>query len=98
MIVVLLVEKVRPASWSVRLAAVILAVFRVWTAVVFLSQDFARLSFLAPAFGVGFLVQAALLLAVAWGGNGLVFRCRGHRSGIVGLVFPALALLIYPLG
>jgi hypothetical protein len=88
----MLVPMARPVPHAGRLVCLGLAVFWAWTGAVFFLRGFSALSFLAPAYGVAFLVQAALLLGVA-----AVRPPSGFVLSRTSGVLLVLALVVYPL-
>ncbi len=87
----------RPFPQSGRLIGLVLVLFWAWSGYIFYIREFSALSFLAPVYGIFFLLQAVLLLWFAITRSGLNFQFTRNSNGWTGLVFIVLAMLIYPL-
>jgi len=95
LLVTLALLKPRPSGD--RIVAAGLAAFWLWTGVVYHILFFARINFMAWAFGALFICQGLLLL---WGGalrGRLRFRFTPTLYGWTGLTFIAFAMVGYPL-
>jgi len=95
--VLVIASMVLPIPGSDRAASAVLAGFWLWNGAVYHLDYFATITFSAYAFGVLFIIQAALL---AWTGvlrGKLAFRLRTDASGWCGIAFIAVALVIYPV-
>lgn len=82
---------------SDRAVAAILAVFWLWTGVVFHGLYFSGINFIAPVYALLFVAQGLLL---AWTGvvrGRLSFRFAPTRLGWAGIALAVLALAVYPL-
>lgn len=87
----------RPFLQSGRLVGLVLILFWIWSGYVYYIREFSALSFLAPTYGIFFLLQAALLVWFVVTPNSLNFQFARYSKGWAGIVFIVLALLIYPL-
>ena len=80
-----------------RVTAVVLALFWLWTGVVFHGQEFALLNWAAPACAALFVLQALLVLWTGVVRGRLQLRLSGGIRGAVGGLLVALAIAGYPL-
>lgn len=86
-----------PRPGGDRIIAAFLALGWVWTGFVFLMNYLVELNWAGTYFGMGFVLQGALLL---WSGtiqDRLRFRGDKSAASWLGLVLIVLALIIYPL-
>jgi hypothetical protein len=86
----------RPGKNASRSIAAILAAFWAWTGIAYHGLYFAEINFLAPAFAVLFVLQAALFAWASVRGTFIV-RFRPDPAGWAGVGLAAFALLGYPL-
>jgi Family of unknown function (DUF6064) len=80
-----------------RVTSGILAAFWIWMGVAYHLVFFRAINPAATLFGVGFIVEGAL---IAWFGvvrNRLEFELRSDMAGRIGLTLAAYALIVYPL-
>jgi hypothetical protein len=93
---VALVLAIWPRPGGDRVVAAILAVFWLWTGIVYHGLFFARINFAAPLFGALFAVQGILFGWAALRGR-LAFRFGGDVTGWAGLGIALFAMAVYPL-
>ncbi len=86
----------RPVPGGGRLILAVLATAWAWMGVVYHLQHFATINFVAPAFGVLFVIQALLFFWSAIRGK-VTCRFRGDPFGWTGLGFVVFAMALYPL-
>lgn len=86
-----------PFPGSDRVVSAVLTVFWLWNGAVYHLEHFATINFSAYAFGLLFIIEAALL---AWTGvlrGRVAFRLRTDASGWCGIAFVSVAMVLYPL-
>ena len=87
----------KPSRNSARLVAAILAVFWLWTGIVFHIRFFAAINWTAWAYGALFVLQGLLL---SWSGvlrGNMKFRVAAHTIDRIGLGFALFAATLYPM-
>jgi uncharacterized protein DUF6064 len=92
-----LVITMRPSTWSSRLVSATLAVFWLWTGLVYHGLFFSAINPAAVLFGLLFTLEAGLLLSEGALRSSLAFRARWDFGGVVGALFVTYALVVYPL-
>lgn len=87
----------RPAPWSGRAIAAILAAFWAWMGLAYHIGAFAALNPPAYGFGALFVIEAVLLAAYGVVGNRLSFRPRRDLVGVIAFAMIAYGLVVYGL-
>lgn len=94
-LVALLLVFVR-ASWSSVVVAALLAASWIWMGAIYHLQHFATINFLAPVFGLVFILQGLLLLWTGVIRRRVVFGFESDLPGWIGLAFVTFAMAGYP--
>lgn len=92
-----LVATFRPAPGSDRLIGAVLATGWVWMGVVYHFGHFATINFIAPLFGVLFVIQGLLFAWTVTLRGKVAFRFGAGVLGWAGLGLAIFAMLIYPI-
>jgi hypothetical protein len=87
----------RPGRWSSRLVVSVLAVFWLWTGIVYHLVYFREINGAAVLFGILFVGQGVLWLLVGVVRPRLTFRTHNDLSALIGGLIIAYALVGYPL-
>lgn len=86
-----------PRQWGTRVIGAILALFWLWTGIVYHGLFFTPLNFFAPLFAALFVVQGLLLLWRLVVRSDIVFRFQRDVIGYTGHGLMMFALIVYPL-
>lgn len=86
-----------PKPWASRAIGAILALFWLWTGIVYHGLFFTPLNFFAPVFAALFVLQALLLLWRLVLRGGIDFRFRRDVIGTTAHGLMMFALIVYPL-
>lgn len=86
----------RPNSRSDKIISLLLALFWLWTGIVYHIGFFTRINPAAYVFGALCLIQAAIFLLAGFVRGELIFRPRADAVGVLGGLFIFYALLVYP--
>ena len=97
LIVFVIYSLFRPFSQSSRLIGLTLTLFWLWIGYVFYIREFSALSFLAPFYGIIFLLQAGLLFWFVVVRSRVVIRFENNSSGWTGIIFLIVGAVLYPL-
>ena len=87
----------KPRATSGRIIGVVLATAWLWTGALYHGDHFARINFVAPLFGLLFVVQGLLIGWTCAIRGRLEFRFRADPYGWIGLAILVLGLAIYPV-
>jgi hypothetical protein len=87
----------RPSAAGHRLIGAILACFWLWMGIVYHLLFFRQINPAAIGFGALFVVQGILFLWVGVLRPGLTFAPRANGLGLIGGLFVAYAMVIYPM-
>lgn len=86
----------RPAAWSGRAIAGILALAWAWNGAVYHMTYFVTINFWADIFGAFFLLQALLLLWIGVVRGRLMFRIGNEAASWIGAGLAVFAMIVYP--
>lgn len=86
-----------PKAWSTRVVGAVLALFWLWTGVVYHGLFFTPLNFFAPLFAALFVIQGLLLLWRLVVRGDISFRFQRDAVGYTGHGLMIFALIVYPL-
>jgi hypothetical protein len=88
---------IKPLAHSDRVISAILSLFWLWMGAVYHLLFFRQINGAAVAFGGLFVVQAVILLLVGVARPGLTFRAGADARSLVGWLFVAYAMVVYPI-
>lgn len=86
----------RPAAWSGRVIAAILAVAWAWNGAVYHMTYFVTINFWADIFGAFFVAQALLFLWTGIVRGRLAFRNGNDAASWIGVGLAVFAMIVYP--
>ncbi len=86
----------RPAAWSGRAVAAILALAWAWNGAVYHMTYFVTINFWADIFGLFFIAQALLLLWTGVVRSRLDFRIGSNAASWIGVGLAVFAMIVYP--
>lgn len=94
--VLVLAAALRPFRGSDRLVSGVLAALWIWVGAVYHLRFFREINGAALVFGIVFILQGLLFLALGVIGQQLRFQAKANAYGIVGGFFALFAMVIYP--
>lgn len=97
LILIAIFALLRPFSFSNRLITGIFTMFWIWVGGIFYLKEFPVFDFLAPVYGMAFLLQAALFIWFSLIKNQLKFEFSTNKSSIFATLFIISALVVYPI-
>ena len=88
---------IKPNSKSDKIITLLLSFFWLWMGIVYHIIFFATINKLAFVFGVFFIIQGILFLIFGVVQDKFSFVFQKEKYGIIGLIFIAFSLIIYPI-